>query len=47
MKTKLRAAKMCREAGCDMIIANGDDPALLYRLVSGERVGTRFIAKRG
>lgn len=47
MKTKLRAAKMCREAGCDMIIANGDDPALLYRIVSGERVGTRFIAKRG
>ncbi len=47
MKTKLRAATMCREAGCDMVIANGSDPSLLYRLVEGERVGTRFIAKKG
>ena len=47
MKTKLRAASMCREAGCDMVIANGADPALLYRLADGERVGTRFMAKKG
>ena len=47
MKTKLRAASMCREAGCDMIIANGADPSLLYRLADGERVGTRFMAKTG
>ena len=47
MKTKLRAATMCRDAGCDMIIANGADPSLLYRLVDGERVGTRFISKKG
>jgi glutamate 5-kinase len=47
MKTKLRAASMCREAGCDMIIANGADPSLLYRLADGERVGTRFMAKKG
>lgn len=47
MKTKLRAASMCHDAGCDMIIANGADPALLYRLMDGESVGTRFIAKKG
>ena len=47
MKTKLRAASMCREAGCDMVIANGADPSLLYRLADGERVGTRFMAKKG
>ena len=47
MKTKLRAASMCCDAGCDMIIANGADPGLLYRLIDGESVGTRFIAKKG
>ena len=46
MKTKLRAASMCHDAGCDMIIANGADPALLYRLIDGEFVGTRFVARR-
>ena len=46
MKTKLRAASMCYEAGCDMIIANGADPGLLYRLIDGESVGTKFIAKK-
>ena len=47
MKTKLRAASMCCEAGCDMIIANGANPDLLYRLIDGEPVGTKFIAKKG
>ena len=47
MKTKLRAAAMCAEAGCDMIIANGADPQLLYRLADGEAIGTRFVAKKG
>ena len=46
MKTKLRAASMCTEAGCDMVIANGGDPMLLYRILDGEAVGTRFAAKR-
>ena len=46
MKTKLRAASMCREAGCDMVIANGGDPTLLYGILDGEAVGTRFVAKK-
>ena len=45
MATKLGAAKTCTAAGCDMIIANGSDPDLLYRIVAGEAVGTRFEAK--
>jgi len=45
MATKLSAAKVCTAAGCDMIIANGSDPDLLYRIVEGEAVGTRFEAK--
>ena len=45
MKTKLAAAKICTEAGSDMMIINGSDPMLLYKVVDGEPVGTRFYAK--
>lgn len=45
MKTKLSAASICTSAGCDMIIANGANPSLLYRIADGEAVGTRFTAK--
>ena len=34
MATKLRAAKMVTAAGCDMIIANGSDPKILYDILS-------------
>ena len=43
MVTKLRAAGMCMEAGCDMIITNGQRPGELYRIADGEAVGTRFF----
>ena len=46
MKTKLSAARICMEAGCDMIIANGSDPSLLYDIADGKPAGTRFIAGR-
>ena len=46
MKTKLHAAQICTENNCDMIIANGKDPLVLYDIVEGKAVGTRFI-KRG
>ena len=45
MKTKLHAAQICMDAGCDMVIANGEDPALLYAIAAGEDVGTRFVGK--
>lgn len=46
MKTKLKAAKLCMESGCDMVIANGEKPELLYDIVSGKAGGyTRFFAK--
>lgn len=44
MITKLRAARIATAAGCDMIIANGANPRLLYKIMDGERVGTRFFA---
>ena len=46
MATKLTAAKMVMEAGGDMIIANGKDPAILYDLLDGNAIGTRFIGKK-
>ena len=46
MATKLRAAKMASAAGVEMIIANGGDPAVLYDIVAGRPVGTRFLAQR-
>lgn len=44
MKTKLEAAKICMNAGCDMVIANGSNPELLYDIIEGRKVGTRFFA---
>ncbi len=46
MSTKIKAAKMTTEKGIDMVIANGENPALIYDIVEGKDVGTRFIAKR-
>lgn len=45
MKTKLSAAQICLGAGCDMIIANGEKPSLLYDIADGKSVGTRFFSK--
>ena len=47
MATKLQAASICTEAGCDMIIANGADPMRLYDIAEGRPVGSRFRGKRG
>ena len=46
MVTKLRAARIAREAGIDMVIANGQSPDLVYDIIEGKAVGTRFIGKR-
>ena len=43
MATKVAAARIATAAGCDMIIANGKDPEILYRVAAGEPVGTRFV----
>ena len=43
MATKLRAARLTEQAGIEMVIANGADPSVLYRIFDGEPVGTRFL----
>ena len=42
MITKLRAAQICMNCGCDMVIANGADPANLYAILDGQEIGTKF-----
>ncbi len=46
MATKLSAASTVTEAGADMVIINGSAPHLLYDVVEGKAVGTRFLARR-
>ena len=46
MTTKLRAAKMVNAYGCDMVIMNGEHAELLYDLLDGNHVGTRFLGQR-
>ena len=45
MATKIRAARIATEAGIDMIIANGKEPNVLYDIVEGKPVGTRFVSR--
>ncbi len=47
MTTKLKAAKIAMENGCDMVIANGQKPETLYDIVEGNYTGTRFIGSIG
>jgi len=47
MATKLSAARLCMESGCDMVITNGKQPENLYDIVEGKSVGTRFVSKKG
>ena len=45
MATKLTAAGICMENGTDMVIVSGERPEILYDVMDGQSVGTRFIGK--
>lgn len=45
MTTKLGAANIVTSHGCDMIITNGKKPSVLYDIMEGIPVGTRFLGK--
>ena len=47
MATKLTAARIAMESGCDMVITNGARMKDLYDIVAGSDIGTRFAAKKG
>ena len=42
MVTKLQAAEICLGCGCEMVIANGENADVLYDILDGKPVGTRF-----
>lgn len=46
MVTKLRAAGIATAAGIDMVIANGEKPEIIYDILDGCSVGTRFIGRK-
>lgn len=46
MVTKLNAAEIAGGAGIPMLILNGKDPAVLYSIIDGEKVGTYFAPER-
>ena len=46
MATKLSAARVAMEAGCDMVITNGCKMENLYGIVERQDIGTRFVAPR-
>ncbi|MBO5109711.1 MAG: glutamate 5-kinase [Clostridia bacterium] len=46
METKLKAARIATDSGCDMIITNGAYPERLYALLDGVDVGTRFYSQK-
>ncbi len=45
MATKILAAKITSDAGVDLVIANGQDPAILRDILNGEDIGTIFVSK--
>ncbi|NLI38763.1 MAG: glutamate 5-kinase [Clostridiaceae bacterium] len=45
MITKLGAAMIATEAGVNMVIANGRDPATVLDILKGENIGTLFVRK--
>jgi glutamate 5-kinase len=46
MRTKIKAAKICSMAGCYVLIANGEIENVVLKILSGEEVGTLFLAER-
>lgn len=46
MVTKVSAAKIATESGCDMVITNGARPEDIYSIVEGKEIGTRFKSNK-
>jgi glutamate 5-kinase len=44
MVTKIAAAKITSKAGIDMVLAQGDEPGIIFDIIEGKEVGTHFLA---
>ena len=47
MLTKVHAARLAAAEGIWAVIANGQEPEVLYKIIDGEDVGTVFVARKG
>ena len=47
MRTKIEAAKITSMAGCHMVIANSAIDDVVIKVISGENIGTLFLARDG
>lgn len=45
MATKISAARIATEKGVDVLITNGDRPEILYDILEGKPIGTRFLGR--
>ncbi len=45
MATKISAARIATEKGVDVLITNGERPEVLYDILEGKPIGTRFQGK--
>ena len=46
MYTKLLAAQIATNSGCDMVIASASDMSIIENIAKGEKIGTYFPAKQ-
>lgn len=46
MVTKIDAARIATDSGCDMIISNGKDFRTIHDIIEGENIGTLFLAHK-
>ncbi|WP_201394011.1 glutamate 5-kinase [Ktedonobacter sp. SOSP1-85] len=46
MRTKIKAARIATAAGVEVVIANGETPDILQRILSGEEIGTHFKPRK-
>jgi glutamate 5-kinase len=46
MITKLTAAKIATGAGVNMVIANGDNPKVIYDIIGGKTIGSLFVGRK-
>jgi glutamate 5-kinase len=45
MITKIEAARLATESGISVVIASGNEPDVIRRVVHGENLGTRFLPR--
>nr|WP_291233721.1 glutamate 5-kinase [Frisingicoccus sp.] len=46
MVTKIDAARIATDSGCDMIISNGKDFRTIHDIIEGKNIGTLFLAHK-